>query len=103
MTGPREPGPAPAGETPAAAAGSHGPRVAANSLANMAGRAASLLFWLILTPYILHALGPERFGFWSLLFTFTSYMLIMDLGVGGALSRFVADLKARGKIGRAHV
>src|SRR5207244_2856812 len=33
-----------------AAAPAHGPRVAANSLANMAGRAASLLFWVLLTP-----------------------------------------------------
>ncbi len=64
----------------------------------MAGRAGSLVFWVAFTPFILHHLGPQRFGLWSLLFVFTTYMLIMDLGVGNALARYAADLRARGRM-----
>ncbi|MBI5837561.1 MAG: polysaccharide biosynthesis C-terminal domain-containing protein [Candidatus Eisenbacteria bacterium] len=70
--------------------------MASNSLASMAGRVGSMAFWVLATPYILHRLGPERFGLWSLLFVLTTYMVIMDLGVGTALSRFSADSSARG-------
>ncbi len=75
-------------------AAGHGARVAGNSIANMFGRLASLLFWLLLTPTILRHLGPTRFGLWSLLFVFTSYLLMMDLGIGASMARFTAEFRA---------
>ncbi|HVP37840.1 MAG TPA: polysaccharide biosynthesis C-terminal domain-containing protein [Candidatus Saccharimonadales bacterium] len=73
-------------------------RLAGNSLVNMIGRAGSLAFWVLLTPYLLHRLGSERFGLWSLVFMFTTYMLLMDLGAGPSLARFAAEFKALGRL-----
>src|SRR5262249_3586999 len=35
-------------------------------------------------------LGPEKFGFWSLLTTIATTAVLMDLGLGSAVTRFVA-------------
>ena len=39
-----------------------------DALANVAGRVVSILLWLVITPYALGRLGPERFGVWALFF-----------------------------------
>ena len=45
-----------------------------NAIANVAGRSASALVWLAVTPTALRFLGPERFGVWSLFFAFGGYI-----------------------------
>ncbi len=83
---------------PTAGSSGHGARLARNSLANVGGRAGSILFWVLTTPFLLKGMGTERFGLWSLLFLFTTYMLIMDFGFGTAISRATADLTARDRL-----
>ncbi len=62
-----------------------------NVIANVFGRGTSILAWLLLTPWVLAHLGPERFGFWSLLSTVTTTALLMDLGIGSAVTKYVAE------------
>jgi O-antigen/teichoic acid export membrane protein len=88
--GPIEPSPA---AEPAASSSS---RLRRNALANILGRAASAALWLLVTPFVLERLGHERFGIWALLFALSGYVGILDFGMAGGVSRFVAMAVARG-------
>jgi len=61
-----------------------------NVLSNVVGRGSSILAWIAITPFVLRTLGPERFGYWSLLSTLANTAVLMDLGLGSAVTRFVA-------------
>ena len=65
-----------------------------NAIANVAGRAATALVWIPITPFVLSRLGAERFGMWSLFFAFSSYLLSLDLGIGATMTRFIAAQRA---------
>ena len=67
-----------------------------NALANVFGRGVSALLWVAVTPFALSRLGSERFGVWSLFFVFGGYVAALDLGMGGASSRYIAVAAARG-------
>jgi len=53
---------------------------------NIAYTAASI-------PLALHYLGKEQFGLWALAQQITGYLILLDLGVSPAVSRFIADRK----------
>jgi O-antigen/teichoic acid export membrane protein len=55
-------------------------------IVNIAYTAASV-------PLALHYLGKEQFGLWALAQQITGYLILLDLGVSSAVSRFIADLK----------
>ena len=53
---------------------------------NIAYTAASI-------PLALHYLGKEQFGLWALAQQIMGYLMLLDLGVSSAVSRFIADRK----------
>jgi O-antigen/teichoic acid export membrane protein len=53
---------------------------------NIAYTAASI-------PLALHYLGKEQFGLWALAQQIAGYLILLDLGVSSAVSRFIADRK----------
>ena len=53
---------------------------------NIAYTAASI-------PLALHYLGKEQFGLWALAQQIAGYLMLLDLGVSSAVSRFIADCK----------
>jgi len=53
---------------------------------NIAYTAASI-------PLALHYLGKEQFGLWALAQQIMGYLILLDLGVSSAVSRFIADHK----------
>ncbi|MFG2497184.1 lipopolysaccharide biosynthesis protein [Streptomyces sp. NPDC048441] len=59
-------------------------------------QAAPLLANFALTPFLVHHLGLERFGVWSLLLIFLATLTVLDGGVGASLARFHAVYGARG-------
>jgi O-antigen/teichoic acid export membrane protein len=44
----------------------------------------------LLTPFIIHSLGERLYGFWTLVGTFIGYYGLLDMGLAGAVSRFLA-------------
>ena len=66
-------------------------RIAHGALLNLAGHAAPLLAALFAMPALIEALGPERFGFLALAWALVGYFSFLDLGLGRALSRIVAE------------
>ncbi len=60
------------------------------------GQAASLGAALIATPFVLRLLGPAQYGFLALMTLLLTYLVLADLGMGMASTRFAADALARG-------
>ena len=71
--------------------------VGRNALAGAIARVLVLAVWFFATPRVLARLGPDPFGFWSILLVFGGSLVVLDLGLGVAATRFVARLHAEGK------
>jgi O-antigen/teichoic acid export membrane protein len=72
-----------------------GTRLARNSLHSASGRVVAMLAWLVLTPPLVHALGPEGFGVWSLFYALSGWLGAMDLGFSQVALRFGAAARSR--------
>ncbi|MFJ9114877.1 lipopolysaccharide biosynthesis protein [Streptomyces sp. NPDC102394] len=59
-------------------------------------QAAPQLTNLVLTPFLVHRLGLDRFGVWSLILVFLATLTVLDGGVGASLARFHTYHAARG-------
>lgn len=59
-------------------------------------QAAPLVANLCLTPYLIHRLGLDRFGVWSLILVFLATLTVLDGGIGASLARFHAFHGAHG-------
>jgi O-antigen/teichoic acid export membrane protein len=73
-----------------------GRQIARNSLFSIGGRAVYVIGWAAVAPYMLHRLGAERFGLWSLLNVVSSLYMTFDLGLSSVLTKFVAEFRASG-------
>lgn len=66
-----------------------------NLLANGGGYVASIILTFLVAPVTIHNLGDARYGVWSLIAEMIGYYSLLDLGVGGAVTYFVARYSAR--------
>jgi len=76
-----------------------GSRLARNGLLHLAGQGLPFLVGLASVPAILHGLGTERFGLLGLTWAFLSALSVFDLGLGRAVTKFVAEALGRGDAG----
>jgi O-antigen/teichoic acid export membrane protein len=70
-------------------------KIVANTLHAASGRVAAMLVWLILTPWILRAIGTDGFAVWSLFLAFSGYLAALDLGIAQMALRHVAAARER--------
>jgi len=75
-----------------------GLQVARNTALNLVGRIIPLLVGVAAMPYVIHHLGPDRFGILSLAWMVVGYFALFDLGIGPATTKFVAELLGKGEI-----
>lgn len=52
-----------------------------------------VLSTLLLTPFIISSLGNAEYGVYKLIAAITSYLLLLDLGIGNSVVRYVAKFK----------
>jgi O-antigen/teichoic acid export membrane protein len=54
--------------------------------------ALGIRFFLVflVNPMLVHSLGNDGYGIWALIFSIINYMTILDLGLQGALVRFIS-------------
>jgi O-antigen/teichoic acid export membrane protein len=52
---------------------------------------------LLLTPYLFRSLGVGGFGTWSVMFTVATVFVLLEEGVSVGVTKFVAELSARGR------
>ena len=51
----------------------------------------NMLISIVVTPLILQFLNKEEYGFYVILFQIIGYLSILDLGLGGAITRSLAS------------
>ena len=62
-------------------------RIARNVVTNWLGFAISAAITLLLTPFVLEALGPARYGIWVLTTSIVGYYGLLDLGFRAGLTQ----------------
>ncbi len=72
--------------------------VARNVITSAATQAWLLGLALVTTPFLVHGLGTEAYGVYALVLTLVGYFAFLDLGLGVATIRFVAQALARGEL-----
>ena len=72
-----------------------------STASNVAGQLVVLGVWFALTPFMVHQLGAANYGLWVLVASLVAYGNLLDLGVGGAVTKYVAELRARGRADEA--
>jgi O-antigen/teichoic acid export membrane protein len=75
---------------------SKGRQTASGVIWNWIALASSFAVSFFLSPFIVHRLGTVLYGVWALVAGLTSYMSLMDLGLRGAIVRFVSRSHAQG-------
>lgn len=56
-----------------------------------------VLSTLLLTPFIIRTLGQAEYGVYKLAGAINAYLLLLDLGVGNAIIRYIAKYRANGE------
>lgn len=65
-------------------------RAVTNVITNWGAFAVSAAVSFLLSPYVVHSLGNEAYGVWVLISSLVGYLGLLDLGVRGAVTKFVA-------------
>jgi O-antigen/teichoic acid export membrane protein len=72
-----------------------------STASNVAGQLLIMTVWFGLTPFIVHRLGAANYGLWVLVASMIAYGSLLDLGVGGAVTKYVAEFRACGRSAEA--
>jgi O-antigen/teichoic acid export membrane protein len=73
------------------------PSVAKNVLSNWGSFLFGAIISFFLAPFIVRHLGDVGYGVWTLLTSLTGYLGLLDMGVRGAVTRYVARFHAQDK------
>jgi O-antigen/teichoic acid export membrane protein len=72
-----------------------------NVASNWMGFAIGALITLLLTPFVLHSLGPTRYGIWILTSSIIGYYGLLDLGFRAGVTQYLTRYLALGDHKRA--
>jgi O-antigen/teichoic acid export membrane protein len=70
-------------------------RLARHTIYNLSANLLPLVFAVLATPFLVHRLGTQRFGLFTLALTLVGYFGLFDLGFGRALTKLVAERLAQ--------
>ena len=70
-------------------------KIIRNTLYNSTARVLAIVIALILTPYIIHHIGGERYGIWAIIGMVTGYFGLLDLGVETAFVKYISEYHAK--------
>jgi O-antigen/teichoic acid export membrane protein len=70
-------------------------RIARGAASNYAGQFVVLATGVLLTPFILHRVGPTAYGLWVLATALGGYGGLLDVGISSAVQKYVAEHRAR--------
>lgn len=71
-------------------------RIVQNVLSNWVALAIATVVAFFLSPFVVHRLGNLVYGVWVLVGSLVSYMSLLDLGLRGAVTRYVSKGIAQG-------
>jgi len=70
-------------------------RLVTGAVSNCIGKLVAVASWFFLTPFVLARLGVDGYALWVLVAAFAQYGTLLDLGIGGAVIKYVAEHNAR--------
>lgn len=70
-------------------------KIIRNTIFNSAGRFWGFFLSFLLTPYIVHKIGVERFGIWAIANTAINFFMFLDLGIGSSFVKHIAEYNAK--------
>jgi O-antigen/teichoic acid export membrane protein len=73
-------------------------QVLRSTISNYIGRFVGLVTWFLLTPFILHNLESSLYGLWVLVGSVVAYGSLLDFGIAGAITKYVAEFQAKGQL-----
>ena len=59
------------------------------------GRVCGLAVTFFVTPILVHGLGEATYGLWSIVMALTGYYGLVDLGIGKASTKYIAEFDAK--------
>jgi O-antigen/teichoic acid export membrane protein len=72
-------------------------QIGRSTVLNWIALGISLFVAFFLSPFVVHRLGNVGYGIWTLVNSMIGYMGLLDLGLRGAVTRFVSKYHARGE------
>ena len=81
-------------------AGVDGAKLARNTAFNFVGQVLPLIAGIAFIPFIVRGLGPDRFGLLGIVWIVFGYFSLIDLGLGRATTKFMAEWLAKGELYR---
>lgn len=79
--------------------GGRAARMVRNTLSNSVGKVVVLATSFVMTPFILRSVGEAEFGMWVLATVLVGYGSLLDLGMGSAIIKQVAEVHERRDVG----
>jgi O-antigen/teichoic acid export membrane protein len=76
-------------------------RVARNVVSNWGSYFFSMALNFVIAPIVVHHLGNSGYGVWTLIISLTGYLGLLDFGVRGAVTRYIARFHTQGDHYRA--
>ncbi len=76
-------------------------RIVRNVFSNWGAYVLAMAVNFFLSPYVVQHLGNTGYGVWTLILSLTGYLGLLDLGVRGAVTRYVAKFHTESEHGRA--
>lgn len=70
-------------------------KIIKNTIFNSAGFFWSYFLGFLLTPYIIHRIGIERFGVWAIANTAINFIIYFDLGISSSFVKYIAEYNAK--------
>lgn len=67
-----------------------------NAVSNVAGNAVSIIAGIVTVAHLVANLGVEVYGLWALIGALTGFLILLDLGIAGAMGRLIAMRRASG-------
>jgi O-antigen/teichoic acid export membrane protein len=67
---------------------------------NFLGFIVSACYLIVLIPVLVHFIGIEQFGLWSLMVALTGFLGLADLGMGMSFVKFIAEHATRNDYGK---
>lgn len=70
-------------------------KILENIFSNWASLAITVVIAFVVSPIIVHSLGNELYGVWSLIVSVTGYFTVLDFGVNTAIVRYISSSYAQ--------
>lgn len=72
-------------------------KIALNVFSNWANLVTAVVIAFLVSPVIVHSLGNQLYGVWTLIISITGYFTVLDLGVNTAVIRYISRSEALGR------